>query len=725
MKRWKQGLAWLALAASGLTGCKQQLFIHEKDYEHYRNLGLQAGAPPNLDTDPTVTLHPASYNWPKPATVEDIDRPKWFMSLAEALALGLERGNTGSQSLLNPGIPNENLIFGGAGGIQTDSIRVLALQPALSGTDIEASLAKFDARWLSSMTWGKTDNATQNVLTSIQNGDTANFSTGIYKALPTGGTTGITFSTDYNKIGPQSAAAFQAVNPSYRPRIQMQFEQPLLQNYGIEINQLNVNHPGSTQVPRFRPAGGGRVEGILVTRLRYDQSKAEFERNVNFLLLNVEYAYWNLYAAYGQLWARDVAIAEALVLWDTVKTRTLAGIDIPGGTERTRAQLEAFRAQRISALGQVLESERQLRSLLGLGEDGRVIVPVDAPTLAGYTPDWQSAMNDALNNRPELTLARQDLKFRQFDIMIQKNLLKPDLRFLANYDVNGIGRRLDGSTFFPGVVDQQGQPAPQNAFGDLALNRWNSWQFGFLLDVPLGFRDAHAAVRSARLRLYESYYTLRDSERKVLLQLDVQYRRLSEFRGVAQAQSEQARQAAAQNVILNSRLEIETNKAVALEGILNAQRTFSDAAVAKFRAISDYNNTLAAFQFAKGTILPYDNVVINEGQLPEAAQIRAVDHIRERLDGLKLRERAAIENGPAGAYPIETGQPIPADVLAPAQDAIPNVPAMLQSSQRAESAASRIKSVPTNELPSWGGSPYGKSPVVPATATTPVPAPPK
>ena len=38
--------------------------------------------------------------------------------------------------------------------------------------------------------------------------------------------------------------------------------------------------------------GGGRVEGILITRLRHDGSKADFEKNVNFMLLNVEYAYW-------------------------------------------------------------------------------------------------------------------------------------------------------------------------------------------------------------------------------------------------------------------------------------------------------------------------------------------------------------------------------------------------------------------------------------------------
>ena len=62
-----------------------------------------------------------------------------------------------------------------------------------------------------------------------------------------------------------------------------------------------------------------------------------------------------------------------------------------------------FRGQRISALDQVLENERELRSLLGLPvEDGSRLVPIDSPTLAFYQPDWDTSLNEALVLRPEL-----------------------------------------------------------------------------------------------------------------------------------------------------------------------------------------------------------------------------------------------------------------------------------------------------------------------------------
>ena len=53
-----------------------------------------------------------------------------------------------------------------------------------------------------------------------------------------------------------------------------------------------------------------------------------------------------------------------------------------------------------------------------------------------------------------------------------------------------------------------------------------------------------------------------------------------------------------------------------------------------------YNNALAGFEFAKGTILQHDNVIITEGPLPQCASVRAVEHERQRTASIVLPERA-------------------------------------------------------------------------------------
>src|SRR5262249_7048081 len=130
-----------------------------------------------------------------------------------------------------------------------------------------------------------------------------NFSTSLVKPLPTGGVAGITFGITSQKTSPGSA-----IDPAIQPSLQFNFEQPLLQGFGDEINQLRDAHPGSILTP-FNTAIG--VEGILITRIRFDQQRAEFERNLNYLLLNVEAAYWNLYGAYYQLYSREEGMRYA------------------------------------------------------------------------------------------------------------------------------------------------------------------------------------------------------------------------------------------------------------------------------------------------------------------------------------------------------------------------------------------------------------------------------
>ncbi len=312
-------------------------------------------------------------------------------------------------------------------------------------------------------------------------------------------------------------------------------------------------------------------------------------------------------------------------------------------------------------------------------DDMSPLVPVDLPVRAPYAPNWSEALNEALNGRPELVLSRQDLKLRQFDILVAKNLLKPDLRAFANYDINGIGERLDGSATFTSV-DQFGNPIsqPHNALASLTSDKFNNWSFGLRYNVPIGFRDAHAATRIARLNLLRSYAAFQDNERKVVLQLSNQYSRLFEFQRTMQAQHAQYQAARDWYDITNRRMPIAQDLSALVEQLLSAQQTVASALTAEYRAEADYNNTLAAWQFAKGTIMQYDNINIASGPLPEAAQIRATDHFRERNRALLLHERPAGENGPAATLPLEL-DPL-YNVLPPPQAESPqSVPQMMRS----------------------------------------------
>jgi outer membrane protein TolC len=638
--RWKRLCRGLALLLASVVGCKQVVYVTEDDLNKFKDLGL----PANLANEPCAATQPVTKLSGPPPNIHDPDRPIRYISLAEAMAIALEQGTIGNSSFQifnlfgsinaqQTGVDNlVSFLRTPNGGVGvSDSIRVLRLDPAIVGANIESSLSKFDAVFTSSASWNNTDRPIASSTDVIQAGNSgansiiqqdATVSLGVIKPLPQGGVVGITFNTVY-----QSTNLPARVNPSYRPDVQLSIEQPLLQGFGTEINQLRAAHPGSviTNPGVLNGFQNPSNEGILISRIRFDQQRAEFERNVQFMVLNVELAYWNLYYGYWNLYAQEQGLRFAYEAWKLAKAKLDAGRATIADVGQTRGQYESFRANRLQALNDTLELERQLRSMLGMqGDDGTRLVPSDQPTLAPFQPDWNRAQDEALASKPELAMARQEVKAAQLNLTLQKNSLLPDVRFAATYDINSIGTRLDGAD------------PTQNAFRTLPDNHFNNWSAQVRMNMPIGWRNAHANVRVAQLALARAYETLADNERKTISFLTGQYRKIPVNYELIRVQRA-AREAFA------DQLRVQYDKYIAgtitPDSLLEAQRFWANSLSQEYLAIRDYNNALAAFEFAKGGGLTRNNIVISEGGLPCFAQKRAVEHLRERDDALTLRER--------------------------------------------------------------------------------------
>ncbi|MBY0229835.1 MAG: TolC family protein [Gemmataceae bacterium] len=622
--------ATMALLLAVASGCKQRCYMSEQDWNRTTTTLLEG-----RELEPELSAQPLIKPSASPQTLRDLERKTRFISLAECVATALEQGRVGQPSLLFPGTAQDNLVqFTGRGVSGSDAIRVLALDPARAGAEIEAALSRFDAVLTSSLTYTTTDQPIgtpqqtfqAGAQTSIQQQD-ATASLALIKPLATGGVAGITFNVPYTYTNLPAR-----INPSYRPQLLFQFEQPLMQGFGVEINQLRNAFPTSILNPGVlnnQPTS----EGILVTRLRFDQQRAEFERNVNQMLLNVEVAYWNLYGSYWTLYSREQGLRFAYEAFRISKAGFDSGRVAAGDYYKTRAQFEQFRAQRLQAIDTVLENERQLRALLGLPiEDGTRLMPSDAPTLAASNPDWHVSLQEALAKRPELHMARKDVKVAQLNLILAKNLLLPDVRLTSSYDFNSIGTRLDGAQAFPE------SNSDINAFRGLANGKYSTWTLGIRGTFQLGGRFASVQVRQAQLGLARSLEVLKDQELKAESFLENYFKRIStEYEQIRATRA--TREAYAED--LKAKQALFANGKIAPDPVLESQRFWADALANEYQAIVRYNNALAGFEFAKGSILQHDNVTVCEGPLPGCAAVRAVEHEKQRTAALVLRERAA------------------------------------------------------------------------------------
>ncbi len=593
-----------------------------------------------------------------PATVHDLNRPARFISLAEAVAIAMENGTVGFQSVRSAGVANDDLVvYTGQDIAGADSIRVLALQPAIAGAAIEGSLARFDPQAFTGILWKTTDEPTQG-LSSFSNGHAAAFNMGIAKPLPTGGIAGLSFLTDYTLLSNPPSGGFSVLNPSYFTRLQFGFEQPLLRDYGVGINQLLPSFPGSGLFPALN-ARSGAGTGILIARLRFDSQRAEFERRLTHLLLNVEVAYWKLYGAYVSLYSTEQALRMATEVWRIAKEQFPEKID-DGDYAGTRGELQLFRGNRLQAVGAVLNAERDLRLLLGMKvEDGERLAPIDQPNVSPVKHDWHAALYDALHRRPELMLVRMDIENKRLNVIAQSNGLKPDLRFAATYTVVGLGSRLDGNGEFVGA---DGISATNNSLRSLAGTHYNDWSLGLNLNMPLGFRQEHAGMRQAKLQMAQSISTLHEQEAKAETLLARQYSRVEEAFAVIEMRRQQ-------RVAFADQVEVRFRKfaagKISVDFLQDAVRRWSSALSTEYEAIVEYNNALAAFEFAKGTILDYDKVYIAEGPLPECAQVRAVEHERTQTRRLAAQLHGKKVNYVPGVPEMAVGAvadlPIPSD----------------------------------------------------------------
>ena len=704
--RWTIRLIGL-LAMATATGCAKQVFLDTSDIERARstNIPSRLETHPQDPVSPYITLEPGA----GPPTVLDTNRKPVNMTLQECFLTALRQGNIGSQGgLANPGFTSDSPgQFGGRQFGGSDAIAAIAFDPSISYLDIERSLSKFDARLINSMTWSKQDSPVASQFLQFQSQqDQAAWQSTLAKPLPTGGVATITTSMNYSKFSnvPSNLGTF--VNPNYTPRLQFQFEQPLLQMYGVQINQIAATHPGSLLNQGVRSTGQG-TEGILIARIRYDQQRAEFDKNINQMLLNVEAAYWDLYAAYYNLYAQEEVLKGSAYVLKVVNDRVVIGSLRAQQYHQTLTQYYQFVSAVIQGRQSILTTEARLRGLMGMrSDDGTRLIPTDTPRISEIVPNAYEAQMDAVAFRPELLQARYDVKAQQLNLMLQKNLRRMDVRVFGSYDISGLGTSLDGGP-------------DQNAFHSWGSNRFNSWQGGIRADIPIGSRDANALVRQANEQLYKSWFTVHDGERKVVESVNRAIQNIV-FAGQQSKITKAGRESAQRTVFLSYKV-IESGQwdVNTLNQLLIDQQNFARAVGDEYRQVAEYNKSLAGLEWARGTIQRYNNVSIAEGDLPDTVKKKAIDNSEAREAALKLREHPAeFALPPLHEYkPIENPsdpKSVPPPNIKPAPESIPAPLPLPGGASPANPATPKI-----SQLNQWPNEKSSGTPVtVPASGTS-------
>ena len=489
-------------------------------------------------------------------------------------------------SIYDPSIQSTGVLFGSRG--------------------VESALASFDTNFTTQMTWGRNETVQNNPAGnnlpggSIFVGETGNFSSTLSKSFAYGGS--LELGHEVNYLNGNSPSLFSS---SYSGHVNARYRHPLLAGSGTEFTRIAG--------PISASFGGltGVTQGVSIARINQDISLADFESNLTNLVKDVEDSYWELYLQYRLYDTIVAARNSALRTWRDAKRKLeIGGVRGFSVEDEAQARDQYFNNKALTqqALSELYKNESALRRLLGLSvNDGAIIRPTDEPLTARIDPEWASSIADALTNRVELRRHKWNIKSLELQLLAASSLVRPRLDFVAGYSINGFGDDL---------IDHNDSQKFNSFYDTITDNEQTGWSTGFVMEMPIGLRSAKAQVQNIELRLAKARDVLSAQELEIAHEVGNAFQELAENYVTAQTYFNRREAAKDRAELFEKKFRVGTQT---LDLLLRAQSSLAEAEVAYFRSLVAYSQAVANLHYRQGTLLPFNNVFMAEGEWdPEA-----------------------------------------------------------------------------------------------------------
>ncbi|MGD9722135.1 MAG: TolC family protein [Pirellulales bacterium] len=749
MSRRRVHTIWAILTSMMMAsaGChpQQPFYLHEDgDLSHYIDVATEIEYP-DVCTTPLDEVTQAV----PPLTLDNLKVCQyWDLTLEESIKTAMANAKvirTLGGRFASSAFNNRTQVGEAPDGLTLapDAARTVydpAIVETTPFTGVEYALAAFDAQWNTNLFFQHNDRQ-QNVqptfpitdfFRQVFTQETSTFNTQLSKTTAQGGT----FTVRNNIIYDLNNNPTRQIPKDWNVNYELSFNQPLLAGAGAQFNRiagpfnpfLNIVG-GAQQSPSF--------DGVLLARINVDVSLADFEGGVRNLVSDVENAYWELSFAWRNLETSNTALASAKQTWK--KTFLLYQVGTQGGEAAQEAQAREqyfqFKSTTQALLNELMRAENRLRWVMGLStSDGRLIRPIDTPTVAKVEFDWCEITEEALARNLDLRRQKWQIKRRELELIAAQNLIMPRLDLTGTYRFQGLGDTLFGANRTPFQANIPLALTDSSALQTLATGQFQEWALGAQMSMPIGFRKELTTVRHFQLQLAKERAKLQDLELELSHQLADAVRQLKLNYQLTQTNFNRTLAAERQVEAVAAAFEAQT---VTLDQLLEAQRRRAEAQAAFFRTLLDYQRAIINVHYRKGSLLEYNNVYLTEGPWPAKAKFDAhrrarardaayyVDYgftrpavmsqgaINQGTDGHGFTGRHADQTMPVQGVPTEAAPveelPPPSENELPVPDAGPMEPAAMTMKPlptvAAHEPAAEVEAEPMADGPSgfdWG-----------------------
>jgi outer membrane protein len=401
---------------------------------------------------------------------------------------------------------------------------------------------------------------------------------------------GTNLNISFNTLRSTTNSTFATFNPSFSSGTTFSLSQPLLRGRNISV----IRAP------------------ISIARRNVEQSRANFEAQINEAIVNVINQYWDLMQAKKNLEVQRDSLKLGEQSYQRDKRALELGALSPLDIYRSEGTVAQRKLAVIQAEYAVRPLEDQLRRAIGADMDadvaGREIVLSENFEPAGELKvlDLGTALGMALKRRPELEAVRQQLAIDDTNAKVAADNLKPDFSLRGFYSSNGIGgNQIDSSTGTPilipgGFVDSLDQVGSFN---------FPTYGVTMSLRLPLRNRAAQADLGTALTSKRSDLYQLRSREQAINQDVKNAVNQLEESKAAISAAST-ARDLAKKTLAAEQR-KYELG-AQTIFFVLDAQNQLEQAEQSYVQSLIGYQKALASLDRSTGTLLDKNQVVIDD-----------------------------------------------------------------------------------------------------------------
>jgi len=466
--------------------------------------------------------------------------------------------------------------------------RVAGFAPAIEAARTVEAEARFDPTFFQNLQFVATDNQVAPTFFANSTGqidfDQSNVitsQTGIRQNLPGGGSAQLQYQIGHTDFNParNTTASGAAFNPFYTNDLVLQVTQPLLRDFGVEVNRAR----------------------ITISRNNQRVSLLDFRRTLEESLANIEQRYWQLVQAKQNVDILERLLANTELTAEILAKRTGQDVDRQQ-TSNANSQVEIRRSLLVSAKSRVRDLSDQIKQLMADPElpvtGSIVLLPADEPSVVPVEFDLQDQINTAMQNRLELIQQQLRVDTASVTSRVGKNNLLPQLNLQGSVGVNGVAQDVEA------------------AASNQADVNYLSYTLGLQFEIPIGNRAARAIYKRTllqRQQTIEQYRLLVDQValevKQTTREVETAWRRIVSDR--------QAKFAAA-DASLALRQRADANEPLTpdfVRRVLDAQATLANQEQTEVQSIADYNIGLSRLERAKGTLLRYNNVLMEESKV--------------------------------------------------------------------------------------------------------------